>query len=127
MSSAPRRARYQEIADDLRGKILDGTYPLDSALPSTAQLMGEYGVSNTVVQRAINELKHEGVLEGQAGKGVFVLREPAPAEPSDGYSAVMGQIESLRETFEGVLRDLDDRVTQLEAAARELRAQRKPS
>lgn len=118
MGGEARRARYQEIADDLRAKISAGTYPLDSALPSTAELMSAYAVSNTVIQRAINELKHEGVLEGHAGKGVFVLREPAPAEPSAEYAEIMRHIADLRRTVEETFDGLDRRMTELEEAAR---------
>lgn len=118
MSVAPRRARYQEIADDLRAKIADGTYPLDTALPSTARLMEEYDVSATVIQRAVHELKHDGILEGQPGKAVYVLREPPPVEPSVEYTEIMRNIADLRRTVGETLDDLDRRVSELEEAAR---------
>lgn len=127
MSGEVRRARYQEIADDLRAKILNGTYPLDSALPSTAELMDLYAVSNTVIQRAINELKHDGVLEGHAGKGVFVLREPAPAEPSAEYTEIMRHVDALRQTMTETFKDLERRVTELEDAARRRRTRQQDS
>ncbi|MCZ0983825.1 GntR family transcriptional regulator, partial [Streptomyces diastatochromogenes] len=42
------------------------------ALPSTPDLMKEYGVAGTTVQKALLMLKEEQLLIGQRGKGVFV-------------------------------------------------------
>lgn len=117
MSVERRRARYEQITDDLRAKIADGTYPLDSALPSTAQLMESYDASMTVVRAAIKELQIDGVVAGHPGKGIYVEREPAPAEPSSEYSTVMAQIEALRKSMDETFRSLDERLTQLEETA----------
>lgn len=47
-----------------------------SKLPSTQQLMDEYGVVGTTVQKALQLLKAEGIVVGRPGKGVFVREEP---------------------------------------------------
>ncbi|UNM16658.1 GntR family transcriptional regulator [Streptomyces formicae] len=46
-------------------------------IPKTDALIEEHGASNVTIQRALNILKAEGLLEGKAGSGVFV-RERAP-------------------------------------------------
>ena len=125
MSVDARRSGYQEIADDLRRKIRAGIYPVGSALPSTAQLAAEYSVSSTVVQRAIRELKRDGVAVGQPGKAVFVSQEPEPAESSVEYAELMGEIAALRETFEKTAAALDDRLTALERATGQSRSRSK--
>jgi DNA-binding GntR family transcriptional regulator len=125
LSVDARRSGYQEIADDLRRKISAGVYPVDSALPSTTQLMGEYSVSSTVIQRAVRELKHEGIAIGQPGKAVYVSQEPKPATPSAEYAEVMRQIAALRETFETTAASLNDRLSALENAVRQPRPRAK--
>jgi DNA-binding GntR family transcriptional regulator len=99
---------YQQIADDLRAKIVSGSYAVGEALPSTAKLMEAYGGSITVVRAAIRELQTEGVLIGQPGKGVYVQRRPeaGAVKPGD----VASQLAELADT----VRRLDERVKALE-------------
>ncbi len=63
---------YEQVADDLRRKIKDGTYPPGSKLPSRRELCQEHGVSDIVVARAVLILKHEGLVELMNGVGMFV-------------------------------------------------------
>ncbi|MGI8797835.1 MAG: winged helix-turn-helix domain-containing protein [Pseudonocardia sp.] len=124
MPAVTRRPKYQQIADELRRQILDGTYPVGSALPSTAQLMSSYGVSVTVIRAAVKALQTEGVAEGQPGKAVYVSREPSPAEPSAEYRQFTQQIEGLREALGQAIQDLDERLTQLEKSTGRSRSRR---
>lgn len=117
MSATTRRPKYRQIADDLRAKISDGTYPVGTELPSTSQLMATYDVSVTVARAAIKELQNEGIAQGQPGKAVYVHREPAPAEPSAEYREITHQIQSLREALDHAVQELDHRLTRLEQAA----------
>lgn len=114
MTTSTRRPKYQQIADDLRAKITDGTYPVGVALPSTSQLMQSYDVSVTVARAAVRELQNEGIAEGQPGKAVYVQRKPAPAKASAEYREITQQIEALRESFGQAVQQLDDRLTNLE-------------
>jgi DNA-binding GntR family transcriptional regulator len=116
VATTPERAKYLQIADDLRRKILDHTYPVGSALPSTSQLMSTYGVSITVARAAVRELQNEGLAVGQPGKAVFVQHEPKPAEPSAEYVELTQQITALREALENAAESLDARLTDLELA-----------
>ncbi|MGH3672890.1 MAG: winged helix-turn-helix domain-containing protein [Pseudonocardiaceae bacterium] len=85
MTALTRRPKYRQIADDLRAKITDGTYPVGAAPPSTSQLMQSYDVSVTVARAAVKELQNEGIAEGQPGKAVYVQRKPVAAKPSTEY------------------------------------------
>lgn len=113
MTATTRRPKYRQIADDLRAKITDGTYPVGAMLPSTSQLMATYDVSATVARAAVKELQNEGIAEGQPGKAVYVQHEPAPAEPTAEYRQISQQVQALRET----LQQFEDRLTRLEQAA----------
>lgn len=114
MTASTRRPRYRQLADDLRAKISDGTYPVGTALPSTSQLMATYDVSVTVARAAIKELQNDGIAEGQPGKAVYVQREPTPAEPTAEYRQITQQIEDLRQDLTDALQLLDARLTRLE-------------
>lgn len=123
MPVSPRPARYLEIAAELRKKVHLGTYPVGQALPSTAFLMNEYEVSSTVVQRAVRELKYEGILVGQAGKAVYVQQAPEADQVSDLDTAEIAKIVAdLRDTFAETSRRLDDRLTALEQRVEQLQS-----
>lgn len=65
-------ARYRQLAEDLRSKILDGEYPVGAKLPSESDLVAEWNLSRGMVRRALALLDAEGLTEGRKGSGVFV-------------------------------------------------------
>lgn len=67
---------YEQVAQALRKRISSGQLPLGSAIPSTRELCTEFGVSATSVRSAVAQLRTEGLVRGQAGKGVFVIATP---------------------------------------------------
>ena len=74
---------YLQVADDLRTQIRTGALEPGAQLPSMAQLRQRYGVSNTVVRDALNELRRDGLVVGQQGKGVFVRPTDESATAAD--------------------------------------------
>jgi GntR family transcriptional regulator len=104
---------YLQIAAALRRSISDGTYPVDSELPSTARLTELFDVSTTVVRAAVKELRNDGLVVGQPGRAVFVRSKPEASDPSDVDLAA--QIRELSETVNASLRALSERVAALEA------------
>lgn len=69
--------KYQQIADELRRRILDGVYPPGSRFPSQSQLTREYDVSSRVVVDATKLLLAEGLLESRSGAATRVRNRPA--------------------------------------------------
>jgi DNA-binding transcriptional regulator YhcF (GntR family) len=65
---------FQRVADELRGRMTDGRYPLRSFLPSQRDLAEEFGVSRDTVQRALRELADEGWIESRQGSGSRVVK-----------------------------------------------------
>ncbi|MFI5913743.1 GntR family transcriptional regulator [Dactylosporangium sp. NPDC051541] len=110
MTAITGQPAYQQIADDLRRKIVDGTYPVGEPIPSTTTLMAHYNGSITVVRAAIRDLQNEGVLIGQPGKGVYVQEKPKPradvASPD-----VVAQLANLNETVQQLREQLAATVT----------------
>ncbi|SDT73624.1 GntR family transcriptional regulator [Actinoplanes derwentensis] len=82
MANEPGAAKYAHIADALQERIIRGTYPLGSMLPSEAQLVREFGASRSTVVRALEYLRQLGYLEGVQGKGRVVLGSPPRRRPS---------------------------------------------
>jgi DNA-binding GntR family transcriptional regulator len=70
---------YQQIADDVRQRILDGALRAGDRLPTEVDLMAEYGVSRIVVRNAVEILKNEGLVSKEQGRGTFV-RDRRPPE-----------------------------------------------
>lgn len=75
----PRRPAYQQIADDLRMQVLDGTLQEGDQLPSETELMADYSVSRIVARDAVAILVNEGLIEKRHGRGSFV-RPQAPRQ-----------------------------------------------
>lgn len=71
------RPRHQQIAAEIRARIMSGELPPGARLPTTLELMSTYDVTNQTVQRTLSVLKEEGFLVGRAGVGVYV-REESP-------------------------------------------------
>lgn len=69
------RTPHERIAAELRSSILSGDIEPGAQLPTTAQLMARFGVTNQTVQRAMGVLKSEGLVVGRSGSGVFVRED----------------------------------------------------
>lgn len=69
-----RRRLYQQVADDLERLILNGTYALDSRLPSEQELADSYHVSRNVIREALKTLKELGLVSIHTGSGTYVRR-----------------------------------------------------
>lgn len=69
MDSTPM---YRRIAADLRAQIQSGVLKPGDKLMSTSQLMAHYEVSETVIRFVMVELKAQGLVVGQPGRGVYV-------------------------------------------------------
>lgn len=76
MATATGRALYQKVAEDLRSQIVAGTLRVEDPIPSTAELMKRYDISNTAARNAVGLLRREGLVEGTPGKAVYVIARP---------------------------------------------------
>ncbi len=67
-----RQPAYGVIADELRRQIADGDLAPGAQLPTERELMERYQVSASVTRSAVAQLRSEGLVESQQGKGTFV-------------------------------------------------------
>jgi GntR family transcriptional regulator len=72
-----KRPKAQRIAAEIRALIMSGEWEPNDQIPTTSDLVEAHKASNMTVQRALDILKGEGLLEGRSGSGVFV-RAQAP-------------------------------------------------
>lgn len=71
-SIEPRRL-YRQIADQIRGLIRSGEYPVGARLPPERDLARQLGVSRPSVREALIALEVQGLVEVRIGSGVYVL------------------------------------------------------
>lgn len=71
-----RTIRYQEIADELRGRVRSGSYAAGRLLPSESALSAQFDASRVTVRRALEVLRDEGLVDARQGFGWFVATEP---------------------------------------------------
>jgi GntR family transcriptional regulator len=67
-----RQPIYQQLADILAARLLDGEPPEGEAMPSVRALAGQYLLNPLTVNRALQALGDEGLLENRRGLGLFV-------------------------------------------------------
>jgi len=101
---------YRQIAIMLRDAISSGQFTAGQRLPSESALMDHLGVARMTIRQAVHELRTEGLLISEHGRGVFVrtaapvhritsdrfARATAEADGSD-YSAHIDSIAVTRE------------------------------
>ena len=67
-----RQPIYQQLADLLAAQLIDGDPPEGQAMPSVRSLAGRYLLNPLTVNRALQSLGDEGLLESRRGLGLFV-------------------------------------------------------
>lgn len=120
-SEAPKRTA-KEIAADYRAKITDPEsedFAPGKRLPAARQLAKELGVQLLTVQSAYSQLRDEGLVLTQQGRGTFVRDPSVPlgTEPgsSPAFAALAGELNSIHDA----LRMLGERLDRLERAVGE--------
>ena len=73
------QALYEQLVAHFRRRILEGTLPPGTRLPSELALVEEYDISRGTIRQAMAALVNEGYLERIPGRGTFV-RQPATAQ-----------------------------------------------
>jgi DNA-binding LacI/PurR family transcriptional regulator len=74
---------YQQIADDIKAKIVAGKFKVGDSIGSHADLTKQYAVSVITVKKALSDLIDAGYLYSRVGKGTFVARKSVPVDLSN--------------------------------------------
>lgn len=84
--------KYEELAKTLEDEIARGTYQKGQRLPTTPEICQIYGVSNTTVKRAMDELELKGIIARRRGSGVYVKETIPLASVAKGANSTSGQM-----------------------------------
>lgn len=78
---------YQQIYEYIKGKILNGEWPVGTRLPTQRELARKFEVNRSTVVYALGELIAEGLIESEIGKGTVVANDTwsllASVQPPD--------------------------------------------
>lgn len=79
-----KNARWVKLADDLTAEISDGTFPLNSYLPTEMELCAKYNVSRYTVRMALDNLTTLGYIKRwpRLGSKVISLQSKHLSHPS---------------------------------------------
>lgn len=69
----------EELHESIRAKIESGEWPPGSRLPSTSQLMRDYGVGDSTVYNVMETLKKLGLVTSIKGGARYVAGGPTDA------------------------------------------------
>lgn len=70
---------YHQLKEWVSARILAGEFPPGEQIPGELELCSRFGLSRGVVRQALNELRLEGLVSRERGRGTFVA-EPKTAE-----------------------------------------------
>ena len=76
--------KYRTVVETLKAEILSGKHPVSKSLPSVRSLIRRFGVSDTTVLHALDDLTAQGYVSRRQGRGTFVTK--------DGSSRKIGMI-----------------------------------
>lgn len=82
---------YIQLKEELKTKIKEGTWEVDSQIPTEKALMEEYQVGRATVRESLSLLVNEGYLYRKQGIGTFVARKL----PSLGFEPLISLTYSL--------------------------------
>ncbi|MGY0062885.1 GntR family transcriptional regulator [Streptomyces sp. LZ34] len=68
----PDVPRWRQVADVLRKRIADGTYPPRTRVPSVLKIQQEFGIAGATAQKVLRALRAEGLTYTEPGLGSFV-------------------------------------------------------
>jgi GntR family histidine utilization transcriptional repressor len=80
-SNAALQPLYLQVKQHILGNIGSGKWGTSSRVPSENEIVKSFGVSRMTANRALRELRDEGVLVRIAGVGSFVADRHAHAHP----------------------------------------------
>lgn len=98
---------YQRIVQDVKDEVRLGRLGSNDKLPSTRELADRYNVAPGTVQRALAELRTDGVIYSHQGRGSYI-RESAIESVADQTSLAIQRLEER-------VADLTRRLDRLEA------------
>lgn len=100
--------RYQQIAVDIAGKIVDKHYEIGGKVYARSALASQYGVSPETARRAINVLSDMNIVEVTKGSGVVIKSYENAVKFIKQYKDIQTLHDLKNEILRKVEQQLDD-------------------
>jgi DNA-binding GntR family transcriptional regulator len=104
MAWEPSMPAWERVAADIRRRVASGELPPGTRLPAAKDIAEEMGVSRNTVNKAMTQLRHEGIVEGRPGYGTFVRgasEKPSAAAVAAELRAKAEELSRLADQIEG--------------------------
>ena len=117
-----RHVRFQEIADEIRRRILTGEVGPGERVGTYESLSKDYGAAIGTIRNAITVLADEALITTIQGVGIFVAEPLPPADRAHSaeYVDVMRQLAAIGQE----VKQLGERIAELEGMVRQASADR---
>ena len=103
--------RYQQIAVDIAGKIVDKHYEIGGKVYARSALAIQYGVSSETARRAINVLSDMDIVEVTKGSGVVIKSYENAVKFIKQYQDIQTLHDLKNEILRKVEKQIDDTYT----------------
>ena len=84
---------YAQLEKEIRQKLEEEEWPVNSCIPSESELGRIYGISRMTARSVLNRLTEDGLLYRVPGKGTFVAEPKFQRQPS----SRLGMLEQLNQ------------------------------
>lgn len=112
-----------DIAGSLRDRIRSGDYPVGAKMPSTREIISEFGGSRATASAALHVLAEEGLVSlRDKSTAVVCSPETASRTPEVRLAEARQELLALRDDVADVQKRLDEVTTRLADALDRLRA-----
>lgn len=102
--------KYQELVNTLLDELANGVYKKGDRLPTTPELCERYGVSNTTVKRAMDELELQGIVARRRGSGVYIKETTIAKGITTRQGSTSQQMSGMTAEYEGTSQVLTSEV-----------------
>lgn len=116
ISNASNRPIYDQIAEQIKNKIITGELAPGDALPSMRALAKALRISVITTKRAYADLERDGFIETVAGKGSYVAQKNTEFIREENYRKIEQHLEAvidLSRSCDLTLSDLTELLTLL--------------
>ncbi|MET8682566.1 winged helix-turn-helix domain-containing protein [Streptomyces sp. NPDC004647] len=107
----------RQVASAIRSEINSGELAPGAKIPAVRKLAERFGVAVMTAQSAVEILRSEGLIYTSPGRGSFVRSDATSAHQEPEGSAEFVEITKHLSALQATVKDLADRVAQLEDAA----------
>ena len=95
MPRTPTPPLFRQVADAIRERLQDGTYPVGIPLPGERALAESFGVARVTVRSALARLQEEGLVTRLRGQGTLPIGQAMATQHPKLHNGLLDNIVSL--------------------------------